>query len=107
VLNRGELHVPATETLESELSPNFRAGKAGLRRRNMKGFLFGLGIGIALGVLFAPMSGEETRESLSERASEFAQAARENVEQGKERAQRAFSSFRSGEARPTGTETGG
>jgi gas vesicle protein len=70
----------------------------------MKAFLFGLGLGIGLGVLFAPMSGEETRENLSERANELAQTARENVEQGKERAQRTISSFR-GEVRPTGTES--
>ncbi len=71
----------------------------------MKAFFFGLGLGIGLGVLFAPMSGEETRENLSERATEFAQTARENVEEGKERAQRTISAFRSGEARPTGTES--
>jgi gas vesicle protein len=71
----------------------------------MKAFMFGLGLGIGLGVLFAPMSGEETRESLSERANEFAHTARENVEHGKEKAQRTISSFRSGETRPTGTES--
>jgi gas vesicle protein len=71
----------------------------------MKAFLFGLGLGVGLGVLFAPMSGEETRENLSGRASEIAQTARENVEEGKERAQRTISSFRSGESRPTGTES--
>jgi gas vesicle protein len=72
----------------------------------MKAFLVGLGQGIGLGVLFAPMSGEETRGNLSERANEFAKTARENVEQGKERAQRILSSFRSGAVRPTGTDSG-
>jgi gas vesicle protein len=43
----------------------------------MKSFLFGLGLGIALGVLFAPMSGEEARENLAERANDWAGTARE------------------------------
>jgi gas vesicle protein len=33
----------------------------------MKSFLFGLGIGVGLGVLFAPGRGEDTRRDLSER----------------------------------------
>jgi gas vesicle protein len=33
-------------------------------------FLLGLGLGIGVGVLFAPKSGEETRELLRSRASE-------------------------------------
>ncbi|MGE0404839.1 MAG: YtxH domain-containing protein [Candidatus Korobacteraceae bacterium] len=71
----------------------------------MKAFLFGLGMGVGLGVLFAPMSGEETRNNITERANEFAHTAREGIEQGKERAQRTVSAFRSGEVRPTGTES--
>ena len=31
----------------------------------MKSFLIGLGLGVGLGILFAPMSGEETRNNLS------------------------------------------
>jgi gas vesicle protein len=33
-------------------------------------FLFGLGVGAAAGILFAPKSGEETREDLRRRAEE-------------------------------------
>jgi len=42
----------------------------------MKSFLAGLGIGIGLGVLFAPMSGEETRNNLTQRAGDLADSAR-------------------------------
>ncbi|HWR14286.1 MAG TPA: YtxH domain-containing protein [Terriglobales bacterium] len=81
----------------------------------MKSFLMGLGIGVGLGVLFAPMSGEETRSRLSETASDLADSARDTVEQGRDRMQRGVSAIRSatdrmtgssiGETRPTGTET--
>ena len=40
----------------------------------MKKFLIGLGLGVGLGLLFAPMSGEETRNNLSrprQRSGEF------------------------------------
>ena len=58
-------------------------------------FLVGLGIGSLLGILFAPKSGEETREDLSQRAkegSEYAQkkarelreSAEDLIERGKE-----------------------
>ncbi len=70
----------------------------------MKAFLVGLGLGIGLGVLFAPMSGEETRNTLQERAQDLANSARETYEQGRERIQRGVSSIR-GESRPTGTES--
>jgi gas vesicle protein len=33
-------------------------------------FLFGLGVGAAAGILFAPKSGEETRQELRQRAGE-------------------------------------
>lgn len=54
----------------------------------MKSFLVGLGVGIGLGVLFAPMSGEDTRVNLSERANDLANSARESYEQGRDRVQR-------------------
>jgi len=42
----------------------------------MKAFLAGLGIGIGVGLLFAPLSGEETRERLSRRSQDLADSAR-------------------------------
>jgi gas vesicle protein len=73
----------------------------------MKAFLFGLGLGVGLGVLFAPMSGEEARNTLQERAQDLASSARETFEQGRDRVQRTVSTIRTGEVtRPTGTETG-
>ena len=45
----------------------------------MKSFLTGLGTGIALGVLFAPRSGDETRQQLRESADELSGRAREQL----------------------------
>jgi gas vesicle protein len=70
----------------------------------MKAFLFGLGLGVGLGVLFAPMSGRETRENIAERANDLATSAKETLEQGRERIRSGFEAVR-GETRPTGTET--
>jgi gas vesicle protein len=61
----------------------------------MKGFLIGLGVGVGLGVLFAPMSGEETRNNLVDRASDLSDSARELVDQGKERVRSGISTVRS------------
>lgn len=83
----------------------------------MKSFLVGLGIGIGLGVLFAPMSGEETRVNIKDRANDLADTAREAYESGRDRvrtirekaervmgqAENKAESLRT----PTGTETGG
>ena len=64
-----------------------------------------MGLGIGLGVLFAPMSGEETRNTLQERAQDLASSARETYEQGRDRVQRTVSNIRSEATRPTGTES--
>ncbi len=69
----------------------------------MRSFLAGLGLGIGLGVLFAPKSGEQTRSDLQSRANELANTARETLERGRERIERGVSAMR-GEIRPTGTE---
>jgi gas vesicle protein len=39
----------------------------------MKSFLFGLGVGVGLGVLFAPGRGEDTRRDLGERLNSVAE----------------------------------
>lgn len=73
----------------------------------MKSFLFGLGLGVGLGVLFAPMTGQQTRDNIAERASDLANSARETYEQGREKVQRSVSALRNvggQETRPTGTE---
>ncbi len=53
-------------------------------------FLFGLGVGIVAGLLFAPASGEETRRELRERLDEGVDAGRrkwgEVVDEGREKA---------------------
>lgn len=62
----------------------------------MKGFLIGLGIGVGLGVLFAPMSGEETRNNLSQRANDLADTAREAYETNRDRISRGVEQIRTG-----------
>jgi gas vesicle protein len=60
-------------------------------------------------VLFAPMSGEDTRENLSERANDLANSARDSYEQGRDRIQRGVEQVKSTAGRAinqvrTGTE---
>jgi len=49
-------------------------------------FLFGLGMGVAVGVLFAPKSGQETRELLKSKANEGADYLRRRSEEVRESA---------------------
>ena len=70
----------------------------------MKSFLVGLGLGVGLGMLFAPMSGEETRNTLQERATDMAHSARATIDQGREKIRRGVSAIRSGAPASTGTE---
>jgi gas vesicle protein len=49
-------------------------------------FLVGLGVGALIGVLFAPKSGEETREYLSKRADEGKDYAQRKARELRERA---------------------
>jgi gas vesicle protein len=60
----------------------------------MKSFFAGLGIGIGLGILFAPLSGEETRNNLQRRAEDLAGSARDMADQGRERVRSAVSAIR-------------
>ncbi len=68
----------------------------------MKGFLFGLGMGIGLGILFAPMSGEETRNNLADRANDLASSAKDTYEQGRDRVNRGVETIRSTAERAMG-----
>lgn len=52
-------------------------------------FLAGLGLGAALGVLYAPKSGRETREAILSAAEESTEAVRERARQAREQAQQA------------------
>jgi gas vesicle protein len=50
-------------------------------------FLVGLGVGALVGILFAPKSGEETREYLSKRADEGKDFAQRKAKELRERAE--------------------
>ena len=39
-------------------------------KNGLSAFLLGLGVGVGIGILFAPKSGEETREYLRSKANE-------------------------------------
>jgi gas vesicle protein len=68
----------------------------------MKSFLIGLGLGVGLGILFAPMSGEETRNNLADRANDLASSARESYEHNRDRVQRGVQSIRGSAERAMG-----
>ena len=50
-------------------------------------FLVGLGIGAVVGILFAPKSGEETRQYLTEKAEEGREYAQRKARELRERAE--------------------
>jgi gas vesicle protein len=50
-------------------------------------FMVGLGIGALVGILFAPKSGEETREFLTQRAEEGKEFAQRKARELRERAE--------------------
>lgn len=54
-------------------------------------FFLGLGLGVAAGVLFAPKSGNETREFLMSKANEGADLAKRRAEEAREAATDAIS----------------
>ena len=50
----------------------------------MKGFLVGLGTGVVLGLLFAPESGDQTRERLRSKTNDLMDKANEHADRFKE-----------------------
>jgi gas vesicle protein len=68
----------------------------------MKSFLIGLGVGVGIGLLFAPMSGEETRVNLADRANDLANTARETYAENRERVQRGVKTMRTTAGRAMG-----
>lgn len=72
----------------------------------MKSFLAGLGIGVGLGLIFAPLSGEETRDRLQQRAGDLADSARDLVEQGRHRVRRTVSAMKGGASDVVSEATG-
>ena len=50
------------------------------------GFLIGAAVGVAIGFLYAPQPGKETREMLKEKAEKAAEKAKEAAEKAKEAA---------------------
>jgi len=50
----------------------------------LKGLIFGGLVGVAIGLLYAPKSGKETREDLTIRADEFVSKAKEEMEKHRE-----------------------
>jgi gas vesicle protein len=81
-----------------------------MRRDRAKNLAIGAGIGIAVGgaagVLFAPKSGKETRQIISDKAGETMTTIKENVEAAKDRisASAAAKSSRLREAGQKGVE---
>jgi len=73
-------------------------------KNGLSSFLLGLGVGVGIGMLFAPKSGQETREILKnkadegseflkQRGTEFRQSASEWVDKGKEALNRQRDNF--------------
>ena len=54
---------------------------------NVNYFLMGLGLGSAVGILFAPKSGDETREYIARKAREGNELARKKAQELRDRAE--------------------
>lgn len=74
------------------LSPRPRTRRTGGLKNNMNkdglgNFLLGLGIGVGIGLLFAPRSGEETRDLLMNKADEGKDYLKQRTEGLREQAE--------------------
>ncbi len=75
----------------------------------MKSFMMGLlgvGVGLSLGMLFAPMRGEEMRQTIRDRAEDVADNARGRFEQARNMAEKVTGAIR-GDAGQSATGTEG
>jgi gas vesicle protein len=70
----------------------------------MKNFLAGFGVGWALGILLAPMSGKEIRDDISDRASDVADTTRRKYDQVRDVAGKAAQSIRGEAEQKSGTQ---
>ena len=55
-------------------------------KNGLSSFLLGLGVGVAIGMLFAPKSGEETRQLIKEKAGEGGEYLKQRGSEMKETA---------------------
>jgi chaperonin cofactor prefoldin len=69
------------------------------------GFLLGLGVGVGLGVLFAPASGEETRENLRDQASNLKDRVSQQAANLRGRASEKVSEIQDQVREATGSQT--
>jgi gas vesicle protein len=70
----------------------------------MKSFLTGMAVGFGLGVLFAPMSGQNFRDTVASRAGDIADTARDSYSRVKDTAQAVIGSARAESENRTGTQ---
>jgi gas vesicle protein len=70
----------------------------------MKGFLTGMVLGFGLGVLFAPMSGQDFRDTVASRAGDIADTARDSYGRVKQTAQAVINSSQGESEGRTGTQ---
>ena len=62
----------------------------------VKGILFGGLIGAAIGILYAPKSGKETREQIAKKSDELLTKARDEYEKNLEKSKKAYESMMAG-----------